>query len=327
MSFLQKTILILMKFGYFTDSHVRGDSPEGRTDDYRLSMLTKLEEIGQIWIDKGVDAILFGGDLFHTPDPVTSVKYDLMNVLKGWSRYQEIFGVIGSHDYFGYQIKSLKRTAIGLFERAGIIHLIGSEGFPKYLDFTLPEGLCRVVGTPHTYWLCEDPKNFFEPKDPEVDFQIQLVHGDLIDKPVLWQHVLCKEAPTKSDLVLIGHYHPGWKTPLRTNNSLYVNPGSIGRLENTGVQRTPRVCIIDTQTRDVEFVELSSCAQHPFKEKLATSEEPNIMQDVAKLLSLIETTSIDTINIKEQLPVVAKELGLADAVLDKAFEILETIEN
>lgn len=315
-----------MKLGYFTDLHMRGDSPEGRTDDYRNSILTKLDEIGQIWVDHGVDAVLFGGDLFHTPDPVISVKYDLMHVLKGWSTRCEIFGVVGSHDYFGYQIKSLRRTAIGLFEKAGIIHLLGGSELPNAIDLTPNGKKVRIVGTPHTYWLCDNPENFNAAKPPEVDFQIQIIHGDLIDKPVLWQHTLCEDVKTGSDIALIGHYHPGWERPLVINNTLFINPGSIGRLENTNLIRRPRVCIIDTETCSTEFVELSSCELHPFVEKLGKIEEKDIMQDTAKLLSMIEQADIDIVNIKDQLPMVAKEFQMSDAVINKTFEILESIK-
>ena len=309
-----------MIFGYFTDTHVRGDNPDARTDDFRKSIFTKLEEIGEIWSTNGVDCVLFGGDLFHTPEPVNSLKYDLMSILKNWNI--RIIGVIGSHDYFGYQIKSLKRTAIGLFEKSGIIELVGNVGESTNPIINMSHDKITIVGTPHTYWLCDDVNNFYSKKIFNDHFQIQLVHGDLLDKPVPWQHVSCKDVKTESDLILSGHYHPGWKNPLPIGGTTFINPGSIGRIENSSRIRIPRVCIINSMNKEIKFVGLNSCEQHPFKEKF-DEEEHNIMQDVTKLLNMIEHTEIDFVNVKEQLPPIAKELGFSDKVLEISFEFLE----
>jgi len=309
-----------MIFGYFTDTHVRGDNPEARTDDFRKSIFIKLEEIGEIWRTNGVECVLFGGDLFHTPEPVNSLKYDLMNALKKWDT--RIIGVIGSHDYFGYQIKSLKRTAIGIFEKAGVIELVGNVGDSTNLIVNMPQDNVTIVGTPHTYWLCDDVNNFYAKKDFADHFQIQLVHGDLLDKPVLWQHVLCRDVRTESDLVLSGHYHPGWKNALHIQGTTFINPGSIGRIENSSKVRIPRVCIINSINKEIKLIELHSCEQHPFREKLE-KENQSIMQDVTKLLNMIESVEIDFVNVKEQLPPIAKELGFSKEVLEISFDFLE----
>ena len=41
----------MTKLGYFTDTHVRAENPSGRLDNYKDSILTKLEEIGSIFKD------------------------------------------------------------------------------------------------------------------------------------------------------------------------------------------------------------------------------------------------------------------------------------
>jgi len=315
------------RIGFFTDTHGRGDTPEGRTDDFRVSLCTKLEEIGSIWESEKVDYVLFGGDLFHTPDISNSVKYDIMHILKGWNK--DIIGVVGSHDYFGYQMKSLKRTALGIVAKAGIMTLVGGEGLPQYID--LDDVI--VVGTPHTYWLADDPINFFAKRvNKDYSFQIQLVHGDLVHKPVPWPHVTIDQVKTESDLVLSGHVHPGWPDPITIGSTTFFNPGSIARLENTGVQRTPRVIVVDVSVNDdyiespsfiIESIELKSGRNHPFREKTNTVSEGNTMQDVTKLLNLIQSTDIDVVDIKQRLPEAARELGFGEAVIEKTFEFID----
>ena len=323
-----------MRLGYFTDTHIRADSPEGRTDNFRLSMLAKLEEAGQIWQDEGVTVVLFGGDLFHTPDVAKSVINDVIPIFRSWNL--PIIGVIGSHDYFGYQIKSLKRTALGHFVEFGMIQLVGG-GLPDIPNYaSLEEGI-YVVGTPHTYWFAEDPKNcYYEKVEEESNrYQIQLVHGDLFNVPVPWPHILTSQVHTESDLVLSGHIHSGWpEKVIKHEETKFVNPGAVARLENTGKQRTSMVCVIDVYNiknksntdehvmdSKITFIPLTSALLHPFKEKKVEEEE--VLQDASKLIQLIASTQVESVDIKNQLPLAAKELQLSDAVLEKAFEFIE----
>jgi DNA repair protein SbcD/Mre11 len=338
-----------MRLGYFTDPHIRSDSPEGRTDDYRKAILDKMEEIGSIWEDQKVDYVLFGGDMFHTPDPPNSLVYDVMGILKLWNK--DIYGVIGSHDYFGYQMRSLKRTAAGLLQKSDLIQWIGGEGQEKSVVLKHPNstlGYSRVSlwGTPHTYWLCDDVKNLeatrVQTQDYETELQIQLVHGDLLDKHVPWQHALLRDVKTASQLILSGHYHPGWDHALTYPPLLeefkvdgpktmrtFINPGSIGRVENSGKPRIPRVCIIDIPEKfsskfEISFVNLTHVERHPFVEKVAEEET---QQDVGKLLSLMEDleTEDSIIDIKSALPKAAEQLGFPQDVVEKAFDILERV--
>lgn len=306
-----------MKLGFFTDTHARTDTPEGRTDDFRQSILQKLEEMGGIWKDHGVDVVLFGGDLFHTPDPAMSIQYDVMHILKSWGK--RIIGVVGSHDYFGYQMKSLKRTALGLFYKSDLIELVDGEGLPDHIF--LEEGVV-ITATHHTHWLSEDAGNYSKERVAGANYQIQLVHGDLVAKPVPWTHITIDQVNTASDLVLSGHVHSGWDEPITLKSTTFFNPGSIGRLENTGVERTPRVVTISSEEQTMGCILLSKLETHPFKGK-KVNQEASSAYDITKLMQLIATTKVDSIDVKLQLPTLADRLDLGEEVLDKAFEFIE----
>jgi predicted phosphodiesterase len=222
---------------------------------------------------------------------------------------------------------------LGLVDVGSLIQLVGGDTKDSHGKLLCPRSIAyhagdqsvEITGTPHTYWLAEDPKNFYMEKINPKAFQIQLVHGDLNDKPVPWQHVLVKDVKTESDLVLSGHYHPGWQSAIRIKDTVFVNPGSIGRLENTGAQRVPRVCIIDVYPDkgfELQYVALKSAAVHPFKDKVS-AVEGDPMKDVATLLRLIGDTSVDAVDLKVQLPPAARELGFSEQVIEKAFEVLE----
>lgn len=308
----------MTKLGYFTDTHVRAETPSGRTDNYKDSILTKLEEIGSIFKTNNVDYALFGGDLFHTPDPVNSLKYDVMHIFKSWQI--PIVAVIGSHDYFGYQAKSIKRTAVGLFAKAGIIDIIGVDNYPEYLEC----GEFVITGTSHTYDFVQN-KNIYKPTFNIDKKQIQMVHADLNNKPVIWPHVQIKEVTTESDVVLIGHIHNGF-VPTTIKNTTFYNPGSIGRLENTNKPRTPEVVILYNNEGKVilNTVKLTSALLHPFKDKIDASDV-EVVQDITRFLTLLETSTVDVVDIKKQIQTIADELGETPEVVAKTFSILETL--
>lgn len=311
-----------MKIGYFTDLHLRSETPEGRVDNFNKSILTKLEECGQIFNDNNCDLVLCGGDWTDRPDVPYSVYNDLARVLKSWNK--PIVGIIGSHDYYGYEVKSLKRTAVGALFTSGIVELIGSNG----MNQTFSLGEVVVCGTPHTYWLDNDLKNYYHPKYDSSKFQIQLTHGTLLEHPAPFQYTLIKDIDTESNIVLGAHYHPGWKKIDLINSTYFINPGSIARLDNTGVERIPKVLIIDTNKlldpkEFFTFINLQTAIPHPFKEKVKESKEEIPTSLVNKVLEMIQTTQVNIVDIKLQLPAVAQELGYDNEVLEEAFSLIE----
>lgn len=320
-----------MKLGFFTDVHARGDSPESRTDNFLKSLLTKLEEVGDIFKEHSVDYILFGGDLSHTPDITHGVVNKLLKILIKWKL--PIIGVVGSHDYVGYQKHSLDTTALGVLVNAGVIKLVGYDDSSEFINL----GGVTITGTPHTYDLVDDIQHFYKPRYIPENIQIQLVHGDLLDKPgpPKWPHVTCQQVVTESDLVLSGHYHPGWEGGIVANGTVFLNPGSIGRLERTPRIRIPGVYIIDTKETTVynnvvmpfraQYISLSSALEYPFSEKSVIRElEP--VEDIRVLMRLIENSKITAVDIEQQLPRVGKAAGFADDVIEVAFSILKDIK-
>lgn len=309
-----------MKIGYITDLHARGETPEGRTDNFNKSIFTKLEEAGQIFSKEKVDVIFCGGDWGDSPDIANSVIHDLIGVLRRWNK--PIYGIIGSHDYYGYEIKSLKRTAAGIIYKSGLIELIGSDGMPPAIDL----GEIIVCGTPHTFWLDDDPKNYYQPKYSQDKLQIQLTHGTLLDKPAPFDYTLLKDVKTESNIVLGAHYHPGWsKSFLEYNNIIFAHPGALARLANTGNTRIPQVMIIDTNPINIRVIQLSTAISFPFKEKLEKSQEEvpmNVNEIVMKLLTKVET-NIKEIDIKNYIPKIIKELGYTMDVTEETFKLLE----
>lgn len=315
----------LIKIGFFTDLHARNDTPENRTDDFRESLLKKLSEVGKIFTEEEVDLVLFGGDLAHTPDPSYSLTNALLKELRSWNK--EIIGVVGSHDYFGYQKVTLERTLLGAMVASGIMTLVDEEAyhvFKKSSNST--DHIVTITGSRHQYDSTDHPERLTKPQIIEFALlQIQLVHCDLFHKSVPWPHVLISNVTTQSDLVLSGHIHSGWEEPIKINNTTFFNPGSIARLERSKTQRIPRVSIIEIygeKSFKIKSVYLQTALPHPFKEDTRMVEE-DTSQDVSKLLAFIENTVIEITDVKQLLTSFARFQGCKEEILEEMFRLLD----
>jgi len=216
--------------------------------------------------------------------------------------------------------------------------LVGGKDQPEKAKFTVGKESVVITGTPHTYWATDDSAHVDHVRFIDNTFQIQLVHYDLMHKKVPWPHTLISDIKTDSDLVFVGHYHPGWEQPIIQNNTMFVNQGSIGRLERSNIQRTPRVVIVHTDpTVSVDdasiankfkllYVSLETALAHPFSEKKIVEEE-YVSQDVNRLIQMIESSEIDIVDIKTPVPKVAKEFNYNTEVLNKAFDFLEQVNS
>jgi predicted phosphodiesterase len=309
-----------MIIGYVTDTHLRSETPEGRIDNFNNSILTKMEEVGQIFREEKCDIILHGGDWGDRPDIPYSVYNELVGALKAWNK--PIYGIIGSHDYYGYQIKSLKRTAVGALYKSGIIELVGSEGMKEYIEL---DDIC-ICGTPHTYWLDEDSKNYYK-ENYSSKIQIQLTHGMLLEKPAIFQHTLLTNIETKSQYLLGAHYHPGWSQLFfNLKGTTFIHPGGLARLDNTGKVRIPKAVIINSVTQEVYSKELQTAIVHPFKEKVTDSKEEITMNLVKRALDYLKDTQVSVIDIKQQLPLIANKFKYNSEIVDLAFNLIEEAE-
>uniref|UniRef100_A0A7C3SQ60 Calcineurin-like phosphoesterase domain-containing protein n=1 Tax=Dictyoglomus turgidum TaxID=513050 RepID=A0A7C3SQ60_9BACT len=313
-----------MRIGYLTDIHMRLETPEGRTDNFRNSLLLKLEECGDIFNKENCDIVLCGGDWTDRPDVSYSAFNDLAKVLKSWNL--PIIGIIGSHDYYGYELKSLRRTAVGALVISGIIDLvgIGDQQFVEVKDKKNQKDII-ICGTPHTYYLDFNPENYYKPLYKNGSIQIQLTHGSLLESPAPFEHVLIENVKTESHIVLGAHYHPGFKKVHNIKGTFFAHPGSIARLDNTGVRRIPKVLIIDIEDKiNFNFVELKSALEHPFKDKIIKEEIPEISVD--RVLELIQDVKVGIVDVKQRLYQICKELDYSDDIIEEAFNLIEQVE-
>jgi len=193
-----------------------------------------------------------------------------------------------------------------------------------------------VVGKHHTFGIDDSPDNYKLPTecdDIKVNYWIQLVHGMIVpDKMPFCDYTLVDDLPVDSigDIMLCGHYHPGFEQTRTTSTgrkiSIY-NPGSLMRKEHT--DRSPKIYLITLDNfgyeirsinvphiRDV-FVETSTT----FSEDERSARMAAFLSDLKKHVEL----SLGG-DIKEVIRSVGKQQGKSQEVINYLLTLIHDIE-
>jgi DNA repair protein SbcD/Mre11 len=310
-----------MRILFITDSHIRGNNPCSRKDDYAVSLREKHLEIGQIIKEQGIDVVIHGGDVFHSPDASKSLISEYIKIFRSWE--VPIWTVTGSHDAIAYNEHTLPRTALGVLIAADVVHPL--ESIPTELSPNI-----LAVGINHSYRLDEDPQNYSLEKNDKNSILIEVVHGMVVDKPFFDEYTLIKDIRTEADLVLCGHFHVGWE-PQRMSGTLFINPGSLGRVENTERVFPPSVVILDIEGKDIDYqivpLKCAKPSESVFRNavKLGNETSERIL-DFMRVLSK-RTEDLEEQDLKGLILRLAKEENVNDEVINEALTLVDEIKN
>jgi hypothetical protein len=163
-----------------------------------------------------------------------------------------------------------------------------------------------------------------------------MVHGDLFPTHCVWPHQKIDDIHPyiTADIVLSGHIHSGWLSPIHRTNlnastktTMYINPGSIGRT-SIGKVRPIRVVLITVEDAsvDIEYITLKNVIEDPFIEKSDIAEGSPIT-DFSQLMQLISTLELKQTDFKAHIPKIVEEIcgdsPYVKIVMDRVFEVLD----
>lgn len=226
----------MFRFTYITDIHLRGTTPRSRTDDYTETLFRKLKFVLEYAKKKKSNIILFGGDLIDTPAVSDAIINRFLDIIVEYGI--PWYAIYGNHD-----IKIPKNVSkIGLIEHCELWNTLENN--------FLVEGENTIIAG----------ESYSKEKECLQSYQIGDVFGDcssalkiavlhtmvgnetMIIRGV--DKIIAKEAfevYPHCDMVLTGHYHPGYgiyQFDGLAGTTVYVNPGSMMRLSVTDANQT-----------------------------------------------------------------------------------------
>lgn len=325
----------ILKAIFMTDTHLRASNPRSRIDDYPQAILAKIRWILDYAKKREVDVILHGGDFFDGYDIAKSVETAILPLLRATKI--PIVVTVGSHDIHGYSSETIYRSSIGVLKAAGCIHLLkhGDEYNTGFVDV-----IC-IVGCPHILDIDQDELGYWIVDDPgtqKPDYTILLAHGNLVDHelPEGFDYTLLDDAKVNADLVLSGHYHPGYGIYRRKDGVTFVNPGSVARVKATtnNRKRIPSIAYIEVfkdapVSVDIIPIKVAVPGDEIFGDEIFVEEPPD--NDVAKLVEHLKqqtdqvSGSFDIREAIETLPLEGDKEIVKEARL-RALTVIQEVE-
>lgn len=244
---------------FVTDTHLRANPPVCRLDDFQEAVFAKLAEVAQLALSRQVACVVHGGDLFDAPNRLSVAL--IGRVAELFRSFPcPVYVVPGNHDLIGYSLATLPNTLLGLCSSFGLVRLLLE---PTPLD---PEG--RVIAHPVPA-AAEILDSAYMVERRDGCCHLIVAHDAVVAAPLHPEmpHRVITPDLSNADAVLAGHYHPGWPRPFSSGSTLYVNPGSLARIDvGSGSRRDVCVALLEVTPAGITAEYLSLRSARPYEE-------------------------------------------------------------
>lgn len=313
-----------MRLLFLTDTHIRAHVAV-RSDDYFEAVCTKLQEVGELADRYGVAAVIHGGDLFDLPIVANRLAGRVASILRG---YGHLYVVPGNHDLIGHNLATVDQTTLGLLARAGVLRLL-TRAEPVFLQ---ADGLLvKLVGQEYYPEMDRCPGQDYAVERGGADYCILVAHGMLLPKPFHPDvpYTTFDQVPPGADLILAGHWHPGWPPTSLPGGSMAVNPGSLARLDRGGetYARDVQVVLVEVRPSRIDFdlIPLSSArpaaqvfVPREVKDDCAATVDGFASTLAEQLATLSSDQGVDVFGLLDSFGLPPEEHALARAYLEQA---------
>jgi len=288
-----------MKVLYTNDWHLTDKRPLNRVDkEFFTTQFEKVEEILKIAKKYKVDVMYHGGDWFDHPRVDLWVINELIRLL---SMYKiPIVTAIGNHDIFGYNIVSVKKSALGTLLRSGLVKI------SKHAVH---------IATNHTVDLYKN-----------IDSNVIVTHNLVSPNPVPYPFILCKDlAPhVKGKIVLCGHKHWSFYYKDKANDCIMINTGCLVRTSVSEKNHMPYVVILDTETKKggKVFLKCAKKGEDVF-DLTSKKKQDTVKFDIDSFVQELKTTKFSRSDVMEVFNEFVKDKKVDKEVLDEACKRIE----
>jgi DNA repair exonuclease SbcCD nuclease subunit len=283
-----------IRFVTSSDEHVSDQQVTGfRKDNFKESILKKLEWQGLHAKKFKANYFLRGGDLFHTKNANRNTHATMSRIALIHRAYPcPTFSLAGNHDMSYNDISTVSRQPLGVLFSTGVFHHLKDETFEDGSMKVRVIGLDYLPGMDSNFI-----RNTLRKKDE--NYTIAVVHAlaalapeekiqTFFNEPILdYRDLVFEGCP---DVYVFGHYHKdqGIQDHLGVK---FVNLGSISRgsLSFENLERKPKISQMRFSSSGIDIEEIivpHADASEVFdleKKKKIEKERKNLDEFVAKL--------------------------------------------
>ena len=303
-----------MKFVFYTDVQLSGQTPRHRVDDYQSALVAKTEEIYQAAIDERADFLICGGDIFNNH---RIFSYELLGPVMDvmFNSGLDTYITIGQHDILGYNQNTYKSSTLKFVADRHV-------GMKVIWD-AVRIGDVQLVAS-HVW---EDPKDAAKHKLDDDAFKILVAHHLLTNKKTIFDTVntgdfakWMREGDAHYDMVLSGDLHDGYDVH-EVDGMWFCNPGSIARQAISDVKRMPRYAVIEASPGEIPIIDVCDlkCAKRGedvFEETAAEIMRERGDFDPTAFINEIEEFEVESSDVHELVQKVGRAKGIRKDVLE-----------
>jgi DNA repair exonuclease SbcCD nuclease subunit len=277
------------------DIHLSDRAPASCTDTYLDDLFDLLDQAADIAQSRDASIIL-AGDVFHHKAPSRTSHSTVMRLID-WARLAlvPVYGVIGNHDIQHDRTQSIHETQpLGVVMASGAIELLDGwldsddavYGVPWQMTFddaSVADALAEFRLSP--------------PVPPRP--MLVVTHAPLYPpgqelKYEFYPAEKWARAMSNRGTVHYGHVHEPHGI-YQVDGVTFSNPGALSRgsLHEHNLTRTPAVAIWDSQTGDIEHVELNAKPAAEVFRLQEAAEIKNAGINLSQFLTSVQATRLD----------------------------------
>ena len=120
-----------MKLAIFSDAHIHSWAEHSRDESRLHHCISVLRQVREYSLKHGIQAVLFGGDLFHKRGVLYTLPYNLVvEELAHWRKAGlPLYANVGNHDAAD---RLAKIHSLQALESAGLLQTVGAEGWANW---------------------------------------------------------------------------------------------------------------------------------------------------------------------------------------------------
>jgi DNA repair exonuclease SbcCD nuclease subunit len=306
------------------DIHIGDINPRSRIDDFKETILGKIEQLRVACNKLKADALIIPGDLFNLKNPNKNTHGLVRELIEIFKKFKcPIYMIPGNHDLTGNSLESLRDQPLGVLFASGSVTNLTHEMLQKKGT----SAKISLVGIPYTENL--DLKSISLKKEEDCIAQICVMHiyaspqAGMVFKEKLYGYD--ELATLGADIYVLGHYHIDQGIQ-EVGGKYFVNLGSISResLAEENIKHQPKMGIIRISqegTKTSIIAESLPLQIKPAEEVFDLKKRESEKREIAEIQKFVDQLIIgtsskeSTTNIEALIDI----MGVAKAVKDKTL--------
>lgn len=310
------------------DVHVSDRPPSTRTSTYRVDILRKLIEIGELAVN--AHAVVFVGDIFHSKTPKNTSHQTVRAVAQILQNYpRPVYILPGNHDYAGRHVESLAHHPLGTVGLMPNVTIFGTKSNPG----AAPVGAFGYFAQLHGVRE-EEGLAAFEDAD---GCNVVVAHSAIFppgQAPTVWEawdaRAVREVLPASVRVVWYGHIHEPHGN-YEVDGVEFANFGAISRgslHEEGALERRPSVAILtlSPDAWSIEEWELETARPGPdvFRVEEVFAERTGEAETNA-FAEALQAAEVEVFSVERATEAISQHPGVEPAVRVRAVELIEEV--